>query len=110
MVKIAEIVDQNPWWKHGADFTQYDHTFRKISPIYFKRKEIELKKGNVYIIRGPRQVGKTTYLKHTVKNLLDRGINPRHVLYLSLDFFTSRSISPGVRADFAGFTSGGFSP
>ena len=90
MVKISEVVGQNPWWKYGTDFVQFDKHLREAKPVFFKRKKINLEKGKIYLLRGPRQVGKTTYLKETIKALIDRGISPNHILYLSLDFFTSR--------------------
>ena len=90
MVRIREIIGQNPWWKYGKGFINYDQNIQKARPIFFKRKEIEFQTGGIYILRGPRQVGKTTYLKDTVRRLIERGIPPQHILYLSLDFFTSR--------------------
>lgn len=90
MAKIAEIVSLNPWWKHKAEFDRYDNSLQKAKPIFFKRKGIELSKGSIYILRGPRQVGKTTYLKDTIRSLILRGVPPRDIFYLSLDFFTSR--------------------
>jgi predicted AAA+ superfamily ATPase len=90
MAKISEIVAQNPWWKHEIEFTQYDQNLQKARPIFFERREIELKKGSIYILRGPRQVGKTTYIKDTIKGLIKKGVPSRCILYLSLDFFTSR--------------------
>jgi predicted AAA+ superfamily ATPase len=90
MVKIAEIVNQNPWWKQGKEFIQYDRHIKRAQPIFFERKNIMLKRGGVYILRGPRQVGKTTYLKDTIKKLIESGKPANDILYLSLDFFTSR--------------------
>jgi len=90
MARIAEIVSQNPWWKHGARFVQYDKSLQEAKPIFFERRGIELKKGAIYILRGPRQVGKTTYLKDAIKKLIEKGVPPKDILYLSLDFFTSR--------------------
>lgn len=90
MARIAEIADQNPWWRHNKEFERYDQHLKKAKPIFFKRKEIGFKKGNIYILRGPRQVGKTTYLKDIVRKLIERGVPSKSILYLSLDFFTSR--------------------
>ncbi len=90
MARIAEIVNQNPWWKHGAEFVRYDQSLQRAKPIFFERRGIELEKGNIYILRGPRQVGKTTYIKDTIKGLIESGVSPKDILYLSLDFFTSR--------------------
>jgi predicted AAA+ superfamily ATPase len=90
MVKIAEIVNQNPWWSRAEEFATFDFHLSKAKPIFFKRKELSLEKGNIYILRGCRQIGKTTYLKNLVRKLIEKGIPPLHILYLSLDFFTSR--------------------
>ncbi|TET08891.1 ATP-binding protein [Candidatus Aerophobetes bacterium] len=90
MVKIAEITDQNRWWSQGEDFARYDHSLGRAKPIFFERRQIELKKGGIYILRGPRQVGKTTYFKDLVRKLIASGVPPRDILYLSLDSFTSR--------------------
>lgn len=64
MVKIDEIVLQNPWWKYGKEFERYDPSLSRVGDIFFHRCRLPLKRGNVYVIRGPRQVGKTTYLNH----------------------------------------------
>ncbi|MFQ5711833.1 MAG: ATP-binding protein [Candidatus Geothermarchaeales archaeon] len=92
MVKISEIVSQNPWWKHGKRFYNYDKHLSEAnqSLIFFKRKELEASKENMYIVRGCRQVGKSTYLKERIRELIRKDFNPQHILYLSLDFFISR--------------------
>jgi predicted AAA+ superfamily ATPase len=92
MVKISEIVNQNSWWKHGEKFAIFDKNLKeaKEKPIFFKRKRIDLNKGNIYVLRGPRQVGKTTYIKDSISKLISKGIDPNHILYLSSDFFVSR--------------------
>ncbi|MGF3522946.1 MAG: hypothetical protein ACQXXJ_07600, partial [Candidatus Bathyarchaeia archaeon] len=77
MVKISEIVNQNPWWKHGEKFATFDKNLRGANekPIFFKRKRIELEKRNIYVLRGPRQVGKTTYIKESINKLISEGID-----------------------------------
>jgi len=92
MVKISEIVGQNSWWKHGEKFAVFDKNLKEANekPIFFKRKRIDLTKGNIYILRGPRQVGKTTYIKDLISKLISEGIDPNYILYLSSDFFVSR--------------------
>lgn len=92
MVGISEIVNQNPWWKHGEKFAIFDKNLKEANekPIFFKRKRVELNKGNIYVLRGPRQVGKTTYVKDSISKLISQGINPNYILYLSSDFFVSR--------------------
>jgi len=89
-MKVSEIVDQNPWWAEGTDFVSHDPHLKAAQPIFFRRRPLEMAPGNIYTLRGPRQVGKTTYFKETVKELLRKGVPPRTILYLSVDFFTSR--------------------
>jgi len=90
MVKIAEINDQNSWWKLGKGFAQYDKSLSQATPIFYKRMQLKPQRGSIHILRGPRQVGKTTYLKDMVGRLLESGVSARDILYLSLDFFVSR--------------------
>jgi len=92
MVRIGEIIIQNPWWKHGERFPQYDRHLSRLSEslVFFKRKEFEINKENIYVVRGCRQVGKTTYLKEWVSRLIEGGVDPKRIFYLSLDFFASR--------------------
>lgn len=92
MVKISEIINQNPWWKYGKDFERYDRhlSVAKQKLIFFKRKDLETTTANIYILRGCRQIGKTTYLKEWITKLINKGFDPKRILYLSLDFFTSR--------------------
>jgi len=92
MVKISEIINQNPWWKYGKGFTPYDRHLSKAkeSLIFFDREDFKTSKENIYVMRGCRQIGKTTYLKEWINKLISEGFNPKHILYLSLDFFTSR--------------------
>ena len=92
MAKLGLIADQNPWWKLGSGFAQYDRHLSELDRALIKveRRPLDLKPDNIYIIRGPRQVGKTTYLKAMIRDLLNRGVNPRHILFLSLDQFSGR--------------------
>ncbi len=90
MVKIAEINDQNSWWRLGKEFVRYDKCLSQATPVFYKRKQIRPHRGSIHILRGPRQVGKTTYLKDLVGRLLESGVSARDILYLSLDFFVSR--------------------
>ena len=89
MVKIEEISNQNPWWKYGVEFTNYDpslQTFQK-QRIPIERKKFELKPGRIGVIRGCRQIGKTTYMKVAIDDLIKAGTDPRRILYLSVDWY-----------------------
>lgn len=92
MVEIKTIINQNPWWKHGISFCQYDKDLTKPKFIEYKRDEIKFETGNIYVIRGPRQSGKTFWIKKTIKGLLEKScINSKRIFYISCDSLTSRS-------------------
>jgi len=92
MVKSRDISNQNPWWKHGLGFPSFDIDLLKMQQqkIPIERKKIDLKKGDICVIRGCRQVGKTVYMKRWIKELVG-DVEARRTLYLSADrFFKSR--------------------
>ena len=92
-MKKQDIAEINSWWKFGKEFDNYDNTMKllKKKPIVFHRDKIELQSGNIYIIRGPRQVGKTVWIKQTIKKLLDENINQKSIFYLSCDSLTGKT-------------------
>jgi len=59
-----KIIQQNPWWG-----LQDDADLLEISKSEFKieRTSLEIVKGKLYLIKGPRRVGKTIYLKQIAR-------------------------------------------
>ncbi|MBM4387109.1 MAG: AAA family ATPase, partial [Deltaproteobacteria bacterium] len=87
MAKHHEVTKQNPWWKHGKNFINFEPL---IGGKHFTRKECPLERGNIYMLRGPRQVGKTIYIRDTISKLMEKGVNAKDIFRLSVDFFPSR--------------------
>ncbi len=54
---------------------------------------LDLNAPGVHILRGPRQVGKSTDLKLLVERALAAGLQPRAVVYLALDLLEGRHLS-----------------
>ena len=78
---------ENPWWS-GASH-QTDDVYRKMRPracieSFAKLVETEDVRRAV-VLMGPRRVGKTVLLQHIIQRLLDKGVSPKAVAYLSLD-------------------------
>ncbi len=91
-MRVEDLINQNTWWKYGGDFWKYDKNLKEAKGAFteFQRRKIELKRGNIYIIRGIRQSGKTTYMKQMILSLLNSGIEPDIILYISCDRLASR--------------------
>ncbi len=69
----------NPWWEHKEFFTGIP-----------RKKYLELVVSNLenkqaLIVVGSRRVGKTTLIHQTIKHLLQKGIEAKHLVYLPLD-------------------------
>ncbi len=89
MMKMTEIADINPWWSQGKNFETMDQDLKNIQGIYFQFREIDLSLNNIYFILGPRQVGKTVYLKKIIARLLRHDFPPRQIYYLNAELFIS---------------------
>lgn len=82
------MVLQNPWWRSKDEIYKDD----KVKAVLSKKSPLKyfFEKKNKVII-GPRQVGKTTYLKLCILDLLEKGVDPRNILYFSCDLLKGLS-------------------
>jgi predicted AAA+ superfamily ATPase len=89
MLSDEEIQRFNPWWAREG-WEEDDPNLRRLRahPVRLpspRVEEVDLGRAGVHILRGPRQVGKSTDLKLLVHRALAEGVPPRQVVYLSLD-------------------------
>lgn len=87
-LKSAEIL--NPWWQNReAIFTDPHLQQIEAKPYYFDnpvKKTILLEKGRTFILRGGRQVGKTTLLKEKILQAIQKeGFSEKACLYLTCE-------------------------
>lgn len=69
----------NPWWEGRAFFTGV------AREKYLEQIKSNLPAKQALLLVGSRRVGKTTLIYQTIKHLLDKGENPKHLIYLPLD-------------------------
>ena len=98
MAFIDLIFDMNPWWRDRKAIQQDKHiqTF-EASKIKWRPPLLKtpLQEDALHIIKGPRQVGKTTLLKLFIRKLLaDKEVSEKDILFLSLD--AARSVDEVV--------------
>lgn len=86
---MTDLAILNPWWKgkghikedkHIKDFEEKKY---KWEPCLFK--ETRLEPNNVFTLRGPRQVGKTTMVKLLIRDILDKGVNEKSIFFWNCD-------------------------
>jgi predicted AAA+ superfamily ATPase len=84
-----QILAQNPWWTDpGWAPKDRSLTLLEQAPMRLPAELVEtidLDRAGVHVLRGPRQVGKTTDLKLLVTRALAEGWNERSIVYLTLD-------------------------
>ncbi len=107
MVSLEKILMMNPWWSKGKDFKLYDKDLSIFnSPgtvIKFERLERlyrRLGPGKVFIIKGPRRIGKTLMLKLLVEKLLEEGIDRANIFYFSFDSLVTKKELDNMLRDF----------
>jgi len=72
----------NPWWQ-GASMRQLPATRRHLVGQIRRRLNSEL--APIVVVRGSRQIGKTTAYEHIISDLLQEGVAPACILRLQFD-------------------------
>jgi len=86
-IDINFLAIQNPWWagksfEHDPVIAVYNSKKLKWQPDIVKK--IDLNKDNIYVLQGPRGVGKTTLIKLLIKNLVqEKKQDPKNIFYYS---------------------------
>jgi predicted AAA+ superfamily ATPase len=102
MLNDSQIVRFNPWWTTPSWEADDPHLRRlEAQPTRLPTPQVEqvdLLRPTVHILRGPRQVGKSTDLKLLAQRTLSARGEPRSIVYLSLDLLEGQPPSALVEA------------
>lgn len=84
--QVIKVLRQyNPWWRSSSAIKEvtkpqkrlaYDEVLRML-----KHKSIR----RFVVLSGVRRVGKTTIMYQIIESLIDDGINPKNILYVTFD-------------------------
>jgi len=91
MLEISETDIQermrldNPWWDEHKIASYFGEMRRRAYFPAFAALVQETEVRRAVVLMGPRRVGKTVMIFHLVQRLLDGGVDPSDILYLSLD-------------------------
>jgi hypothetical protein len=85
---------ENPWWKTGEIDEYFDSLKRRF---YFNNffplvNDINIKRA--VVLMGPRRVGKTVMMHHSIEKLLKSGIQQKKIFLISIDnpLYLNRSL------------------
>lgn len=90
MNSIEQISLTSPWWfKPDWEKSDRDIVFALKSGLRLRHIEyFKVECPRVEIIKGPRQIGKTTEIKMIIRELISKGRNPKSIGYCTGDIIT----------------------
>ncbi|KPK75367.1 MAG: hypothetical protein AMJ79_11400 [Phycisphaerae bacterium SM23_30] len=78
----ADLERLNPWWR-SLPQPQLPPVRRWALPEAMRNLQEGLTK--ITVLRGPRQIGKSTLIRQMIENLLNKGISPRNIFLVQYD-------------------------
>ncbi len=97
------LIATNRWWRDPEGWAARDPDLREAddAPFHYAAGVLSnLTPGGLYVLRGPRRVGKTVEVKRAIEDLIAGGVAPRRIAHLSVDGLRSRDL--GILIDAAG--------
>lgn len=97
---LNRIRFENPWWISG----KIDDDFAAMTPrpyIELFKSLIESDVRRAVVLSGPRRVGKTVMLHHTIRHLLLQGVDPKKILFLTVESPVYNNLSLEKLFDYA---------
>jgi len=89
IIPVDKIIErlhyENPWWVSGEIHSSYKSMSRRLYFNLFypfvQEKDIQ----RAVVLMGPRRVGKTVMMFHTVDRLLKEDIGPQKIFFIGID-------------------------
>lgn len=79
---IQDLRRMNPWWE-GEPLPPLPSTRRHL--VENMRRRLDQRLAPIVVVRGPRQIGKTTAQLQLLSDLLAQGISPRNIFRVQCD-------------------------
>jgi uncharacterized protein len=89
------VTDQSPWRTSPTSWAADDADMRAALnlPLNYEPDPLaDIHAPGLYVLRGPRRVGKSLELKRAISRLLARGVDPKTVFYCSCDGLSSQDL------------------
>ena len=82
---LKVLAAYNPWWKSGAVNPSFSKSYKRFA-FYEAMKRLH-QEGirRIVILTGTRRVGKTTIQYQMIESLLQAGVLPQKIVFISMD-------------------------
>lgn len=82
---LERIQFENYWWRHETIEEDYYQMGRRLYFDIFKPMALDNTVNRAVVLMGPRRVGKTVMLHHTIQELLDRGVPAQKIIFITVE-------------------------
>lgn len=82
---IARMRIDNPWWQTGEILKDYASMSPRLYLDIFYPLVADQELRRAIILMGPRRVGKTVMIYHTIHRLITNGVSPQNIIYVSVE-------------------------
>ncbi|MCB9832836.1 MAG: ATP-binding protein [Planctomycetes bacterium] len=83
---LTRLRFDNPWWEPKTEVSvAHEDSPRRSYFARFHHRVTNRDLRRATILMGPRRVGKTVMVHHSIRALIDDAIDPRQILYVALD-------------------------
>ena len=85
---FVRLSEKCTWWRDPAGWERDDpdlKAVRAVSIVYEPAPLADIRPNGLYLLLGPRRVGKSVELKRAIAAAVSRAANPRSILYVSCD-------------------------
>ena len=99
--ELREILAHTSWWAEPRTWILRDPDLRRAreAPFEYTAGVLEdLTPGGLYLLRGPRRVGKSVEVKKKIRKLIDTGEDPRRIIHIAADQLTASDLRRVVNA------------
>ena len=84
--QVIKVLRQyNPWWRNPLTIKEESKPYKRLAYYEALRMIMHKTLRRFAILSGARRVGKTTIMYQMMDALVDEGMNPKNILYVSFD-------------------------
>ncbi len=89
LIPTAKIIErlryENPWWVSRQIPETYSAMSKRLYFDLFYPAVVEREVRRAVVLMGPRRVGKTVLLFHSIQQLIEDAVNPQQIFFVGID-------------------------
>ncbi len=82
---LERIQFENYWWRNSGIEEDYNAMQRRLYFDIFKPMVFDISINRAVVLMGPRRVGKTVMLHHTIQELIDKGVPKQKIIFITVE-------------------------